>query len=181
MSEQKEYPSFVKNPKLWDEARKQADEIYNRPSAYKSMYISKVYKKIGGRYKTKAKKKQMPTEMWLKEKWIQILPYIDDGDELACGRDDGKPNACRPKKNVKDGENNITIDAIIKKYGKKKVRELTKKKLNDMNGRLDWKNGKFIPSSKIKREKQYEPTRIETDPAKKSTEKIDKAIKKEKL
>lgn len=175
-----EYPSFVMSPKLWDEARKQADEIYNRPSAYKSMYISKVYKRIGGKYKTKTKGKNMATELWLKEKWIQILPYIDEGDEKACGRDDGKPNACRPMKNVKSGENNITIDAIIKKYGKKKVRELTKQKLDDMNGRLDWKNGKFIKSKDIKRDKDYEPTRIKTDASKKSTEKIDKAIAQEK-
>lgn len=165
MSEKPEYPEFVKSPKLWDEARKQADDVYARPSAYKSMYISKVYKRIGGKYKTKTKpsKTGERTEKWLKEEWIQIKPYVEDGKEIACGRSDGKPNACRPKKNVKGGENNITISEIVRKFGKKTVRELTNKKLRDMDGRLDWKKGEFTPSSEIKRKKPLEPIKEEDE------------------
>ena len=35
---------------LYDLVKKRADEIYKKPSAYKSGYIVKTYKELGGRY-----------------------------------------------------------------------------------------------------------------------------------
>lgn len=36
----------------WQQARKLADAVYDKPSAYKSGYIVKKYKDLGGRFKT---------------------------------------------------------------------------------------------------------------------------------
>ena len=40
----------VLNPELYEKAQKLADEIYKKPSAYKSGYIVKKYKELGGKY-----------------------------------------------------------------------------------------------------------------------------------
>lgn len=151
----KKIPENVLDPKKYEEALKMADETYERHSAYKSMYVAKQYKKLGGEYAKPSKKnpKQKRTETWLEEEWIQIKPFVKDKKTIACGRSDGKPNACRPIRDVKGGEDNETIGEIIKKWGKKKVLFLTELKLKDMDGRLDWKRGTFKPSKKERKKK----------------------------
>lgn len=143
-------PNNVLNKDLYKEAKKIADETYKRHSAWKSMFLVRQYKQLGGEYKETKKNKKKPldrTDLWRKEEWIQILPYLEkEKKKLVCGKADGKPNACRPLKRVKDGEDNITLGEIIKKFGRKKVKELTKQKLADMDGRLNWKTGTFSPS-----------------------------------
>jgi hypothetical protein len=143
-------PNNVLDKDLYIDAKRIADETYKRHSAWKSMFIVRTYKKLGGEY-SKAKNKEPTkdrTDLWRKEEWIQILPYLKNKDKLTCGKpkEIGTPNACRPTKNVKGGENNITIDEIIKKWGKAKVKKLTKQKLDDMDGRLNWKTGTFKAS-----------------------------------
>ena len=125
-------PDNVMNAKLYKEAKKQADETYKRHSAYKSMYLVRKYKELGGTYKDEKNKGKTKTEReqgkqkmgtkrtgeWLHEEWIQIKPYLKKKPEkVACG-DNDDPKACRPLKKV---ENQITMGEIIKKYGKKKV------------------------------------------------------------
>lgn len=153
MSEVK-VPKTIVNRALYLEARKSADEVYKRHSAYKSMYINRKYRELGGTYRDKDEKgkkiKTKPikrTQDWLKEEWVQIKPYIKDKKEIPCGEQNKIPKACRPLKKV---ENSISMDDIIKKYGKKKVLALTEKKLADMDGQLDWKKGIFRPSKKKK-------------------------------
>ena len=46
----------ILNKDLYKKAVKQADETYKKPSAYKSMYIQKIYKELGGKYKNKKNK-----------------------------------------------------------------------------------------------------------------------------
>lgn len=154
-------PDNVMNAKLYKEAQKQADETYKRHSAYKSMYLVRKYKELGGTYKDEKNKGKTKTEReqgkqklgtkrtgdWLDEEWIQIKPYLKKKPEkVVCG-DNDDPKACRPLKKV---ENQITMGEIIKKYGKKKVGELTDQKMKDMDGRLDWRYGTFTPSKKNK-------------------------------
>jgi len=148
-------PVGVVDKDLYREARKIADETYKRHSAWKSMFIVREYKRLGGEYKTTSKKKKDPqvdrTKLWRKEEWIQILPYLEkEKAKVVCGKGD-LPNACRPLRRVKGGENNITIKEIIKKWGKAKVKELTQQKIKDMDGRLNWKTGTFTPSKKSKK------------------------------
>lgn len=150
-------PDNVKNPELYKEAFKLAKISYDRPSAYRSMYIVRKYKELGGEYKDdkgKAKKEQeRRTKNWREENWVQIKPYVKEKKEVKCGAG-ANAKACRPLKDVKGGDDNITMDEIIKKYGRKKVLELTEQKIKDMDGRLDWKRGTFTPSGKRPRDKK---------------------------
>ena len=150
-------PDNVKNPELYKEAFKIAKITYDRPSAYRSMFITRKYKELGGEYKgskEKAKKKQeQRTKNWRDENWVQIKPFIKEKKQIKCGAGEN-PKACRPLNKVKGGDDNITMDEIIKKYGRKKVLELTDKKIKDMDGRLDWKKGTFTPSGQRQRDKK---------------------------
>lgn len=55
---------------LYDRVRREADKIYDKPSAYKSGWIVKTYKERGGRYADDNKPKDL--ERWFKEKWGDI-------------------------------------------------------------------------------------------------------------
>jgi hypothetical protein len=58
--------------KLYQRAKEMADEVYNRPSAYKSGYIVKTYKKLGGRYSGDRKKGSLAR--WYREEWADVNP-----------------------------------------------------------------------------------------------------------
>ena len=47
-----------------------ADEIYKKPSAYKSGYIVKKYKEMGGTYENDNKDKNL--KRWFNEKWEDV-------------------------------------------------------------------------------------------------------------
>jgi hypothetical protein len=47
-----------------------ADQIYRKPSAYKSGYIVKTYKQLGGTYTDD--KKDKPLKRWFNERWQDI-------------------------------------------------------------------------------------------------------------
>jgi len=134
----------ILNPDIYKKAKAKADKVYERHSAYKSMYISKTYKDMGGKYKTE-KKKQGKTDRWNKEEWIQILPYLERNEKIACGKNNKKTKVCRPFKRV-DKDTPITIGELLKLHKKSDLIKLAKKKNNDMDGRVFWKSLKYIPS-----------------------------------
>ena len=55
---------------LYNLAKMKADKIYKKPSAYKSGYIVKTYKELGGRYKDDNETKNL--KRWFKEKWQDV-------------------------------------------------------------------------------------------------------------
>lgn len=55
---------------LYEKVKKEADKIYSKPSAYKSGFIVKKYKELGGRYGDDNKPKKL--ERWFKEEWGDI-------------------------------------------------------------------------------------------------------------
>jgi len=59
-----------KNPELYKNAKQQADKIYSKPSAYKSGFIVKKYKELGGTYQDDNKPKNL--ERWYLEKWQTV-------------------------------------------------------------------------------------------------------------
>lgn len=129
---------------IYEKARKIADKTYERHSAYKSMFINKKYKELGGRYKTN-KKKKGKTDRWNDEEWIQVIPYLKKGEKIVCGKDNKKNKVCRPFKRV-DKETPITIGELLKLHKKSDLINLGNKKLKDMDGRIFWKTMKFYPS-----------------------------------
>lgn len=60
------------DPDLYEKAEQKADEIYAKSSAYKSGFIVKYYKKLGGRYRKSPLAK--PLARWFKEKWQDVNP-----------------------------------------------------------------------------------------------------------
>jgi hypothetical protein len=129
---------------IYEKAKKIADKTYERHSAYKSMFINKKYKELGGRYKTN-KKKKGKTDRWNDEEWIQVIPYLKKGEKIVCGKDNKKNKVCRPFKRI-DKETPITIDELLKIHKKSDLIKLGNKKIKDMDGRIFWKTMKFIPS-----------------------------------
>lgn len=55
---------------LYEKVKKDANKIYDKPSAYKSGYIVKKYKELGGEYLDDNKPKNL--QRWFKEKWQDI-------------------------------------------------------------------------------------------------------------
>jgi hypothetical protein len=60
----------VDNPSLYAQAKAVADEKYSKPSAYKSGFIVKLYKKMGGTYTEDGQPKNL--KRWFKESWKDI-------------------------------------------------------------------------------------------------------------
>ena len=60
----------ILDKKLYAQAKKRADTIYAKSSAYKSGYIVKLYKELGGRYASDAKPKLLAR--WFREEWKDI-------------------------------------------------------------------------------------------------------------
>ena len=137
------YNPNILNPKLYKKAKDKADITYKKHSAYKSMYIQKVYKDLGGEYKSKGKN----LKNWIKEEWIQVKPYLEKGEKLVCGGNERKNKVCRPLKRIND-KTPITIEELLKLHKKEDLIKLSNKKIRDMKGRVFWKTLKFYPSKK---------------------------------
>lgn len=156
-------PKNVVNKTLYKRVKKEAKAKFDRyPSLYASSWITREYKKRGGKYNTtktdnKNKKEKLSGQkLWYKEKWIQIVPYLEKNKIVDCGDSKKYTKACRPLVRVND-KTPPTIGEIVNKYGKEKVLKLAKKKNRDMGGRLNWINGTFTSSvkrSKVKPDKK---------------------------
>ena len=61
---------IINNKQLYQKAKQIADEKYSKPSAYKSGYIVKLYKEMGGTYTDDNKPKHL--KRWFKESWGDV-------------------------------------------------------------------------------------------------------------
>jgi hypothetical protein len=61
---------IIDNQNLYDKVKQEADEKYKKPSAYKSGWIVKRYKDLGGTYTNDNKPKNL--KRWFKEDWKDI-------------------------------------------------------------------------------------------------------------
>jgi len=55
---------------LYEKVKKYSDTIYSKPSAYKSGFIVKKYKELGGTYVDDKKPKNL--KRWFKEEWRDV-------------------------------------------------------------------------------------------------------------
>lgn len=124
----------VQNPEIYKKAVRKVTQSYGkRTSAYRSMAIVKAYKELGGKYASQ--KTPTGTTRWLKEKWIQVIPYLLRGETKACG-DSTKRHACRPLKRI-SAKTPLTIKELIKLHGENGVRKLAVKKRKGAK-RVNW-------------------------------------------
>jgi hypothetical protein len=56
--------------KLYNKVFKEADKVFEKPSAYKSMWIQREYKKQGGTYTEDGKERKL--ERWADEEWKDV-------------------------------------------------------------------------------------------------------------
>jgi hypothetical protein len=65
-----QYGKGINNPNLYQQVKDAADIIYEKPSAYKSGFIVKKYKELGGTYS--GKKNNKGIGRWFKEEWKDV-------------------------------------------------------------------------------------------------------------
>jgi hypothetical protein len=58
------------NPQLYQQVKKRADQVYAVPSAYKSGWIVKTYKSLGGTFRNDHRTRSL--RRWFQEKWVDI-------------------------------------------------------------------------------------------------------------
>lgn len=58
--------SHPKDEKLWNKVKSLADKIYSKPSAYKSGFMVKKYKELGGKFKDS---NNQGLKRWFAEEW----------------------------------------------------------------------------------------------------------------
>ena len=61
---------IINDPELYEKVKKQASTIYPKSSAYRSGWIVKTYKSLGGTYSSDNKPKKLKT--WFREQWKDI-------------------------------------------------------------------------------------------------------------
>lgn len=127
------------NKDLYMKAKEKADRKFKeKTSAYKSMYIVAEYERMGGKFKGK---KNGKLSKWREEKWIQVVPFLENGERIPCGSGADK-KSCRPTKII-DKNTPLTINQLIKMHGKEKLLKFAKEKKKNMGKRADWKNLKL--------------------------------------
>lgn len=125
------------NKKLYKSVKKKADKMFlSKTGVYKSSWIVREYKRLGGTYKG-VKPKSSGLKRWYNEKWVDLnRPIKDSKGKIigykSCGRPTSKtPLAyplCRPSvrvnKNTPRTHKEIKKKSISKaKKEKKKTRE----------------------------------------------------------
>ena len=60
----------IDNPKLYKEVKQYVDTIYKKPSAFKSGFLIKKYKELGGRYIDDDEPKKL--KQWFSESWKNV-------------------------------------------------------------------------------------------------------------
>lgn len=105
---------------LYERVKKMADEKYDRPSAYKSGFIVKKYKELGGRYSGEKDKSDL--KRWFNEEWKDVNPNKTDTSYPVY----------RPTKKIND-KTPLTVAEIDKKdlIKKSKQKQVLKSKKLD--------------------------------------------------
>jgi len=84
-----------KDLNLYQEVKKKADQVYSKPSAYKSMYIQKEYQRNNGTYENDGREPKL--KRWMSEEWMNINPLIGkDADAYPVFRPTHKVNSSTP-------------------------------------------------------------------------------------
>ena len=97
-------PEIV-DKELYNKVKLEADKIYKKPSAYKSGYIVKTYKSLGGRYRDDNQPKNL--SRWFKEVWKDV-----GNQQYPVYRPTKRINKSTP----------LTVDEIDKENLKKQIK-----------------------------------------------------------
>lgn len=111
----------ILDPLIYKKAKEIADNVYDRPSAYKSGYIVKIYKELGGRYSSKTQKNKTDLKRWFAEEWKDVNPLKTNNSYPVY----------RPTKKISK-KTPLTVNEIDKKnlMEQSKLKQLYKYKKN---------------------------------------------------
>lgn len=140
-----------KNSNVYKKAIEMANDKYGKKSSiYRSSYIVKMYKELGGKKSlTKKKKNKNKNETglnrWFAEDWIQVSPFLEKGKKIECGGkrvSDRIGKSCRPFYRITK-DTPITIPELLQIYTKEEIIKIAKEKERSPNKRVDWKKLKI--------------------------------------
>ena len=134
----------AKNKTLYKQVVKEAKKKFDTwPSAYASMWVQAEYQRRGGEYF----EKKTGLKDWRREKWVQLLPLLQDGKIVECGDGERETKACRPSVRV-NKDTPITIQELLEIHSVEDIVKATEKKNKDMSGRMLWKELRFTASKR---------------------------------
>jgi len=136
-----------KKSNIYKKAIEMANDKYGEKSSiYRSSYIVKMYKELGGNKSLKKKKKNDDgLNRWFAEDWIQVSPFLEKGQKIECGGkrvSDRVGKSCRPLYRITK-DTPITIPELLEIYTKKAIIKIAKEKERSPKKRVDWKNLKI--------------------------------------
>lgn len=135
---------------LYEKVKRRADRVFERHGLYKSAWIQREYKRLGGTYEGKKPTAKTGLRRWLEgERWIEVEPYLRSGAEVPCGGSNRKGKACRPLRRATK-HTPVTLPELLKLHDRKLLLKLARQKQRDMDGRVDWRAGTFTPSREAK-------------------------------
>jgi len=96
------------NKELYDMIKQMANKVFKSPTGiYRSMWISRMYVRAGGRYTDK--KTNSKFDKWISERWIDVNQPIYKNNKIIgyekCGHKNTQNNLyplCRPTRRMKD-------------------------------------------------------------------------------
>ena len=130
-----------KTSAAYKQAVRQANAEYGaKSSIYRSGRIVTLYKSLGGVIEGRAAADGGLTR-WFRERWVQVVPYLERGAVVACGgqhlsRRAGK--ACRPLHRI-TADTPITIAELLRLHLKADIIRAAKAKERAPDKRLVWK------------------------------------------
>ena len=105
---------------LYRQVKKEADKIYMKPSAYKSGYIVKKYKSLGGNYT--GKKSTEGLTSWFREDWKDVATHkMPDGTIMLGATHGASYPVYRPTKRV-NKNTPLLVSEIDPKNLKKQIK-----------------------------------------------------------
>jgi hypothetical protein len=126
-----------KNSNVYKKAIEMANDKYGKKSSiYRSSYIVKMYKELGG---------DKSLNRWFAEDWIQVSPFLEKGKKIECGGkrvSDRIGKSCRPFYRITK-DTPITIPELLQIYTKEEIIKIAKEKERSPNKRVDWKKLKI--------------------------------------
>ena len=147
-----------KSPEYKKAIKKANDTYGTKSSIYRSSYIVKTYKDLGGKISGSPKRspkkssispKRSPTKglsRWFKEEWVQVVPYLENKNKKECGGEKvGKRvgKACRPLHRITK-DTPITISELLKIHSKEDILRVAKQKERHPEKRVVWKTLKIV-------------------------------------
>lgn len=124
------------NMTLYNQVKEEATKKFkSKTGVYRSSWIVKQYKKLGGKY-SGVKSTKTGLKRWYRERWVDLNRPKKSGGYEQCGRNRNQMNKskyplCRPSIQISD-----KTPRLYQTFDKKKINKL--KSIKKLNVRVKW-------------------------------------------